>query len=195
MHRRYALVALVAASSLSACSKPPAEAIARAEEAREGAVTAGAEEYAYEALNAVTEAKAALDAELAAQGEKMSLTRSYKQAEVLAEAYKTAADQAAAAATTAKEQARAEATQLISDGHTALEEVRAMLTTAPRGKGSSADLAALKADLDAAATGLTEAETALTSQMYLQARSKASSSRTLIDQVRSSVDQARMARR
>lgn len=194
MHRRHALVALVAAVALSACAKPPAEAIALAEQAQQGAMAAGADEYAPEALNAVTEAKAALDAELAAQGEKMSLTRSYKQAETLAAAYKTAADQAAAAATAAKEQARNEATALITESRTALEEVRAMLASAPKGKGSRADLAAMGADLDAAAAGLTEAEDALTSQMYLDARSKASSARTLIDQVRSSIEQAQAAR-
>jgi len=102
MHHRYAAMALVAAASLSACAKPPAEAIALADEARQGALSAGAEEYAPEALNAVSEAKAALDAEIAAQGEKMSLTRSYKHAEELAMEYQTAADQATAAATTAK---------------------------------------------------------------------------------------------
>jgi hypothetical protein len=193
--RRYAFAAFVAVASLSACSKPPAEAIALAEEAQQGAIAAGAQDYAPEALNAVTEAKAALDAEIAAQGEKMSLTRSYKQAETLAAAYKTAADQATTAANAAKEQARNEATTLITESRTALEEVRALLASAPRGKGSRADLAALGADLDAAATGLTEAEDALTSQMYLDARSKASSARLIIDQVRSSIEQAQAASR
>lgn len=194
MHHRYAAMALVAAASLSACAKPPAEAIALADEARQGALSAGAEEYAPEALNAVSEAKAALDAEIAAQGEKMSLTRSYKHAEELAMEYQTAADQATAAATTAKENARTEATNLIAEGRTALEEVRTLLASAPRGKGSRADLAAMGADLDAAAASLTEAEGALTSQMYLDARSKASAARIVIDQVRSSIEQAQAAR-
>ena len=78
---RRALVALAATLALTACSKPPAEAIDAAEASQQAAVAAGADEYAPEAMNAVAEAKAALDAELAAQGEKMSLTRSYKHSE------------------------------------------------------------------------------------------------------------------
>jgi hypothetical protein len=195
MHTRFAVVALAAAATLTACGKPPAEAIALANEAQQGAMTAGAGEYAPEALNAVTEAKAALDAELTAQGEKMSLTRSYKHAEELAAAYKVAADQATSAATTAKERARTEATALITEGRTALDEARTMLASAPKGKGSRADLAALSADLDAAGAGLTEAESAVASQMYLDARTKASSAMTVIGKVRSSIEQAQAARR
>ncbi|HSG09644.1 MAG TPA: hypothetical protein VLA36_14885 [Longimicrobiales bacterium] len=191
---RYALAAIVAASFVSACAKPPSEVIARADQAQQAAMAAGAEEYAPEALNSVSEAKAALDAEIAAQGEKMSLTRSYKHAEELALAYETAAGQATTAATTAKETARTEATDLIAQGRTELEAVRAMLASAPQGKGSRADLAAMGADLDAASASLSEAENALTSEMYLDARSKASSAMTTIGQVRSSIEQAQAAR-
>jgi len=194
MHRRNALVALVAVASLSACAKPPVEAITLGEQAQQAALSAGAAEYAPEALNSVTEAKAALDAEIAAQGEKMSLTRSYKQAETLAAAYKSAADHAATAAAAAKEQARTDATNLITESRTALDEVRTMLAAAPQGKGSRADLAAMGADLDAAAASLTEAEGSLTSEMYLDARSKASAAQQMIDQVRSAIDQAKAAR-
>jgi len=94
---RRALVALVAALALTGCAKPPAEAIAAADAAQQAAVAAEAEQYAPEAMNSVAEAKAALDAEIAAQGEKMSLTRSYKRAEELVAAYKAAAEQATTA--------------------------------------------------------------------------------------------------
>ncbi len=191
---RRALVALVAALSLTACAKPPAEAISAAEQAQQAAVAAGAEEYSPEAMNTVTEAKAALDAEIAAQGEKMSLTRSYKRAEELAAAYKTAADQAATAAVAAKEQAKNEATTLITEGRMALDEANAMLASAPRGKGSRADLAALKADLEAAGASLTEAETSLANGMFLDARSKATSAKEAIQRVKDAITQAQAAR-
>ena len=191
---RRALVALVAALSITACAKPPAEAISAAEQAQQAAVAAGADEYSPEAMNAVTEAKAALDAEIAAQGEKMSLTRSYKHAEELAAAYKTAADQAATAAVAAKEQAKNEATQLITDGRMALDEATAMLASAPRGKGSRADLAAMQADLEAAGTSLTDAEASLAGGMFLDARSKATSAMEAIQRVKDAVTQARAAR-
>ena len=191
---RRALVALVAALSLTACAKPPAEAISAAEQAQQAAVAAGADEYSPEAMNAVTEAKAALDAEIAAQAEKMSLTRSYKRAEELAAAYKTAGDQAAAAAVAAKEQAKNEATTLITEGRMALDEATAMLASAPRGKGSRADLAAMQADLEAAGMSLTEAETSLANGMFLDARSKATSAKEAIQRVKDAVTQAQAAR-
>jgi len=192
---RRALVALAAALALTACSKPPTEAIAAADAAQQAAVAAGAEEYAPQAMNAVTEAKAALDAELAAQGQKMSLTRSYKQAETLVAAYKTAADQAATAAAAGKEQAKQEATTLISEGRMALDEATTLLASAPRGKGSAADIAAMKADLEAAGVALTEAETSLTNGMFLDAKSKATSAKESIQRVKDAVTAAQAARR
>lgn len=187
------LLALVAAVALAGCAKPPQEAIAAGEQAQQAAQAAGAPEYAPDAMNAVIEAKAALDAELAAQGEKMSLTRSYTHAGELAAAYQTAAEQASAAATAGMEQAKQEATTLIADGRIALDEAAALLASAPRGKGSAADLAALRTDLDAAGATLTEADTALASGMYLDARAKATSAREIIDRVKAAVTDAQAA--
>jgi ribonuclease E len=192
---RRALVALVAALALTGCAKPPAEAIAAADAAQQAAVAAEAEQYAPEAMNAVTEAKAALDAEIAAQAEKMALTRSYKKAEELVAAYKTAAEQATTAAAAGKEQAKNEATQLIADGRTALEAATAALAKAPRGKGSAPDLAAMKADLEAAGTSLTEAEGSLAAGTFLDAKSKATSAKETIQRVMDAITQAQSMRR
>lgn len=190
-----AALALVAVVAVTACSKPPQEAIAAGDEAQAAAQAAGAAEYAPEAWIAVTQAKAALDAELAAQGEKMSLTRSYKLAEELAGAYQAAAQQATTAAAAAMEQARNEATTLITESRLALDEATAMLASAPRGKGAAADLAAMKADLEAAGMTLTEAESALSAGTYLDARAKATSAREVIEQVKTAVATAQAARR
>lgn len=182
-----ALLAMAALVSVAACAKPPQEAIDMAMQAQTAASAAGADQYAPESMNAVLEAKAALDAELAAQSEKMSLTRSYDHAEELVAAYKAAADQAASQAAAAKEQAKQEAATLITDGRLALDEVTTILASAPRGKGSAADLAALKTDLESAGMTLVEAEAALTSEMYLDARAKAASAREVIDRVKAAV--------
>jgi len=191
---RRALVALVATLALSGCAKPPAEAISDAEATLGAAVAAEAEQYAPEAMNAVSEAKAALDAEMAAQGEKMSLTRSYKRAEELVVAYKTAAEQATTAAAAGKEQAKNDATALITEGRTALDEATQLLARAPRGKGSAADLAALKADLEAAGASLTEAEAGLAAGTFLDAKSKATSAKETIQRVVEDLTQARTGR-
>lgn len=193
--RRASVLALAAVVTLAGCAKPPADAITAAEAAQQAAVAAGAEEYAPEALNAVAEAKAALDAELAAQAEKSSFTRSYDRAAELVAAYQAAADQATSAAATAKQQAEQEATAFITEGRASLDEVTTLLASAPRGKGSAADLAAMQADLEGAGLALTEAETALTAGSFLEARTKAASARDVIQRVRDAVTQAQTARR
>lgn len=182
--------ALAAVAFTTACAQPPQDAIDLAAQAEAAATEAGVAEYAPEAMSAVMEAKAALDAELAVQGEKMAMTRSYRQAEELAAAYQAAAEQAASAATEARQKAEEEATLMIADSRMALEESRTLLASAPRGKGSAADLAAMGTDLDAAATLLTEAEAALQAGDFLQARTKATTALDAINRVRDAVTQA-----
>ncbi len=184
-------VVLVAVASVSACAKPPADAINAAEQARTAAVTADAAEYAPDAMNNVNQAKAALDAELAAQSGRMALRRSYKHADELAIAYKKAADDATQQANAAKEAAKQETTQLVSDTRVELDSVSAMLAKAPVGKGSRADLAALKADLQTAGTSLTQAQSSIDAGKYLDAKTQASTARETVDKVKAAVEQAR----
>lgn len=194
-NRSRALAVVLTTVAVAACAKPPADAISAGDQAQSAAMAAGAEEYAPEAASAVTTAKAALDTELAAQSERMALRRSYKHAEELAAAYRQAAEQATTAATSAKEAARQQAMTLITESRAALDEVTGMLAAAPVGKGSRADLAAMRTDLETAANGLTEAEASLNAEKYLEAQSQATSARQIIDQVKAAVEQARGMRR
>lgn len=189
------LIALITAVSVTACAKPPTEAVNAAHAAQDAAVAAGAATYAPDAQAAVASARAALDAELAAQQGRMALRRSYQRAETLAADLKAAADQATADANAAKEQARQEATSLISETRTTLQMVADMLTKAPRGKGSAADIAALKADLETAGQSLNDAESRLTAQNYLDARTKAQAAREAIESVRAAIERARGMRK
>lgn len=192
---RRIMFTLVATAAVAACAKPPTQAISQAEQADKAALADGAEQYAPDAVAKVTQAKAALDAELAVQSQRMSFRRSYKQATELAVAYQQAAEQAGTAATAAREQAKQDATALISQTQAALDEVKGMLAAAPVGKGSRADLAALRTDLETAANNLSAAQTSLTAENYLEAKTQAQSARDLIDKVKAAVDQARGMRR
>jgi hypothetical protein len=192
MSRKLAvLAAAVAAVAVTSCAKPPTKAIDAAHAAQDAAVAAGAPTYAPDAQAAVASARAALDAEVAAQQSRMAFRRSYKQTEQLAADLKAASDKATADANGAKEQARQDATKLITDCQTALQEVSTMLASAPKGKGTAADLAALKVDLQSAGQSLTDAQTQLTSQNYLEARTKAMAASQAIDSVRAAVVRAR----
>ena len=77
----------------------------------------------------------------------------------------------------------------------ALDEATTLLASAPRGKGSRADLAAMRADLDAAGVALTEAEASLTDGTFLDAKSKATSAKEMIQGVKDAITQAQGAGR
>lgn len=189
--RRDFHLAALAALVMVACSKPPSELVTQGREAEQTALASGAKEYVPGALDDVAVARAALDAELAAQKERWAVRRSYTKAETLAQAYLEAGQKADRQAVEAKEAARQRAASLITESRTLLGEVRGMLAVAPVGKGSAADLAAMRSDLDAAQAGLDAAEVSMGSELYLEAEAAAKSAREVIDRVKASVDHAR----
>jgi predicted secreted protein len=81
------------------------------------------------------------------QNEKWALARGYAVAERLLLQTKEAATVARVEATLNREQVRRSAEQLIQDARVAFDAARTSLQTAPRGKGTEADPAAMRADL------------------------------------------------
>jgi hypothetical protein len=166
-----------------ACAKEPTEALTGAKAALEAATAAGAADYAPEALTAAQTAAAALDAEVKAQSEKFALTRSYTKAAELATAAKAAADAAAAAAVSGKEQMKAEATTLVAGVRAGVEAAKAALAHAPKGKGSAADVEAMKSDVAAVETALPEMDAAIANGSYKDAKVKAEAAKQTLDKV------------
>jgi hypothetical protein len=195
MRVRYGVLALVLGFAVMtvACGAPPTADIDAAKAAVTAATTAGAGDYAAASLKAAEDAQAALDAELKAQEGKWF--KSYDKAKQLATDLKTAGEKAAADAAAGKEKAKADATQGIADAKTALKEAEDLLAKAPKGKGSAADIAAMKTDLTTAATAVTEAETALGNGKFLEAIAKADSVKKAAATVKDAVEQAKGAKK
>ena len=99
-HVRFGAIALALAIAAAGCGAPPTADIDAARAAVDKAVTDGGGQYAAESLKAAQDARAALDAELAAQDAKWF--KSYDKAKELAAAAKAAGDKAAAEAVAAK---------------------------------------------------------------------------------------------
>lgn len=173
-----------------ACAKEPTDALNAAKAALEAAKSAGASDYAPAALAAADTASAALEAELKAQAEKFSLTRSYTKAGELAVAAKAAADEAAAAAVTGKEQMKAEATTLIAGVRGSIDAAKAMLAKAPKGKGSAADLEAMNADVAGVEAALAEMDAAMSAGNFKDAKVKAEAAKATLDKVVADVQAA-----
>jgi hypothetical protein len=186
------LVVLSLAITVIGCGTPPTADNDAAKTAITNAGTAGAAEYAPDSLKAAEDAQAALDAEMKAQDGKWF--KSYDKAKELAGAAKAAGEKAAADAAAGKEKAKADATQGIDDAKAALKEAEELLAKAPKGKGSAADIAAMKTDLTTAATTITDAETALTNGKFLDAKAKAESAKNAATTVKTAVEEAKAAK-
>ncbi len=178
----------------SGCSRQPAADLEAATAAITAATTAEAQEYASASFAAVQDLQAQLDAELAIQGEKFALTRSYGHAKELATQIKTQADAVAAEAVDAKEVVHQETTVLLQEVKLTMDDVQALLTAAPKGKGSAMDLAALQGDLDLAKATLAEAETAFGEGKYMMAKTKILAAQSGAQTVKSAIEMATQAR-
>ncbi|MFO7693598.1 MAG: energy transducer TonB [Vicinamibacterales bacterium] len=102
---RLGAIALALAIAAAGCGAPPTADVDAARGAVDKAVTDGAGQYAADAIKAAQDARAALDAELAAQDAKWF--KSYDTAKELAAAAKAAGDKASADALAAKAEADA----------------------------------------------------------------------------------------
>lgn len=191
---RKTLLALVLGVSVAAiaagCAQPPQSEIESANQAFDAATTSEAQTYAANSYKAAQDAKSQLDAELTAQEEKFALFRSYSRTSELAASATTAAEKAEKDASAEKDRIRAETTKIIADTRTALDETTHLLEKAPRGKGSQADIAAMKADLATVGTALGEAESALSAGKLMEARSKAEAAMKTVQQTKGAIEQA-----
>lgn len=190
---KFLVLTLGLALTVAACGAPPKADLDAAKAALDSAVTAGAAEYAAPAMKAVEDAQSALDAELKAQDG--NWLKSYTKAKELAAAVKTAGEKAAADAAAGKELAKNEATAAIGEVKTLLTDAQALLDKAPKGKGTAADIEAMKTDLVTAGTAITEAETALAAGKFLDAKAKAESARTTANTVKTAVEAAMAAKK
>ncbi len=172
------------------CSKPPTDAVNAAKAALETAREAGAADYALESLGAAERAQTDLEVEIAAQEQKFSLLRSYAKAEELATAAQAAAAEATQDAAAGKEAARTEATTLMDSVRATLAEVKELVDKAPRGKGTRAEIDAMKADVAAVESGVGDIDAAILEGQYLDALAKAQAASETLDQVKAEIQGA-----
>lgn len=171
--------------AVAGCGKVPQQAIDGASASLSQAEAAGAGTYAAEQLAAARLAMEAVQAEVAAQGEKFTMFRSYSRTSELV----TAAEQAAAEARDAAELGRQQA---MTAAQTALEALRGSLQSATelhgqlgqcrrQPKGFATDLATLGGTLAGLTDMVSQVETAIGSGDYLGASETAASVQSQVD--------------
>jgi chromosome segregation ATPase len=167
-----ALVLMVAAAVLlTGCQKPPDAEMQAATQAMEAAKSGEAEKYAQNELAAASATMDQARTEIEAQ--KAKWMPNYDKAKELINQAKTQADQAKDAAIAGKEKVKSEATQAIADAKAMVEGAEAGLKTAPKGKGTKADLEMMQKDIDGYKQSIADAESLMGSEDYMGARDKA----------------------
>ncbi len=155
----------------SSCAKQPSDAIKAAEEAIRDLVAAKGDVYAADELKKLNdELQAAMD-NVNAQSKKFF--KKYGASKEVLDAIVADAEAAQALIPARIEEAKAAAETAMNEAKTAWDEAKALLEKAPRGKGTQADIAAMKADLAGLESALGDAMTSFDAEDYVGAREKA----------------------
>lgn len=85
---------------------------------------------------------------------------------------------------------KARATNMLAQLRASRDQVETMLDNAPMGKGSAADIAALRDDLGAVDVALTDIEQAMSAERFLDAIQKAQAAMESTDEIRAEIERA-----
>lgn len=183
-------VLFLAVLGLLACAKPPQTEIDAAKAALDAAKAAEADIYAPDALRAAEDSLNAIQTEVDAQAAKFALFRSYEKTKELVAAAKAAADKTTADANAMKEQIKGEAMVIFGEAKTELTAAQELLAKAPKGKGSKADIEALKGDLDAIQPMLDGAQASFDAGKFMDAKNGAQAAKDKAIYVKDAISNA-----
>jgi len=168
---RWIVLGVVVMAFVVGCASKPEQEINAAKAAMEGVIKEGLAKFAPEDEKKLKDAMAAVDAELKVQEGKTF--KSYdKTKQLLADLTKMAADMKAALPAK-KEKAKQDATAALEAAKTALADAKKLLAKAPKGKGTAADIEALRGDVKGAEDMLPEIQGMIDKEDYSAAITKA----------------------
>lgn len=168
---KLSVLGLVVVFLFVSCAKQPTQQIDEARAAIAAVEAAKGNVYAKDELKKLNDdLQAALD-EVNAQSRK--LFKKYGKAKEMLARVKTDAEAVQALIPARIEEARNAALNAQTEAKAAFDEAKALLDKAPRGKGTRADIEAMKADLAGLETMLTEVQTAIDGEDYFGAKDKA----------------------
>jgi hypothetical protein len=172
MLNRTVLCGVVCLAFIVGCGEAPVEEISGAQDAIERAKAVEAETYAADAYKMAADTlRAALAAKQEADS-KFKLLRSYSETERLVTRAEVLANEAASSAHAEKERMRLEITRLMSSAQAVIDSAQAAIQTAPKGKGSKAEIELMKSDLAAAGAALAEAQADFETEKFAPAKAR-----------------------
>jgi hypothetical protein len=165
------VLGVIAAFVFTSCAKQPTQAMNDAKASIDAATQEGADVYAKDELKKLNDDnQAALD-EITAQSKKFF--KKYGHAKEMLAKLKTDAEAVKALVPARKEEAKKNAVAAQDEAKKAVADAKALLEKAPKGKGTKADIEAMKADLQGLETSLVEVQTAIDGADYFGAKDKA----------------------
>jgi len=165
------LASLLTATLLSACAEAPNTELATAQGAVDAIVSEGAEIYTPDQLKTINSKLQEAIAEMKVQDG--NFFKNYDQAKFVLAQVKTDADALQGKIAQRKEELKLAANTALAEAVTALAEAKALIEVAPQGKGSLADIEAMKSDIVGLETELEGIQPQIDSGEYLVATEKA----------------------
>lgn len=181
---------LLFGTMLMACAEKPIQGTDSALQALQAAKQAGAEKYAPESLRVAEDEYQKAQEEIAAQDDSFVMTRNYDTANAILVKVVTDAEKAKTEAIASRQLVKTQAEGAVVLAKTSLEEAKNQLAQAPTGKGTQADLQALRGDLQAAETTFAEIDAIMAMEDYIGVKAKAESVQALAARVNEQVAQA-----
>jgi hypothetical protein len=187
------LVLVLAIALVLAACKQPTQQITDAQAVIDEIAKAGADKYAAAEFKTLGDDMKAAQDEIAVQDKKFF--KKFGTAKEMLAKVKTDAEALKAALPGKIEAAKNAAIAVQTEAKTAIDEAKALLEKAPKGKGTKKDIEALQADLAGAETAFAEIQTALDAKDYLGAADKAKSVKekavAVADQVKAAIEKTK----
>jgi hypothetical protein len=187
---KYFVCGLLVVFVLAGCAKQPTDDMNAAQKALEDLKAAGGEKYIPEESKKVADALAAAQEEIKTQDGKFFLTRSYDKAKQMLAQVITDSEKVKGEVAAKKEEAKNNALAAQEAATASVKEAAALLAKAPMGKGSRADIEALKGDLKGLEDGLPELQQLIGQEDYLAVIDKAKAIQEKADAVSNQVKEA-----
>jgi hypothetical protein len=162
----------VAAVMFTSCAKAPEVEMNNAKAAVEAVKAIEAERYVPAEFSALKDSLNAAILEVENQNAKFALFRSYKKATATLANVMTMSEQVKANTETRKEEVKAEAQQALAEVTTLVNEVKELITKAPKGKEGKEALEAIQGDVVLVESSLAEVSTLINNGDFLTALDK-----------------------
>jgi hypothetical protein len=170
---KYFTYGLLVMFILAGCAKQPTDDINAAQKAAEAAKAAGGEKYMPEDTKKLDDNLTAALNEIKAQDSKSFLSRNYDKAKQMLAQVKADAEKVKTDIPSKKEEAKKNALAGQEAAKASIKEAKALLAKAPMGKGSRADIEALKGDIKGLEDSLPELQQLIDKEDYVVVTDKA----------------------